>query len=277
MKTRIFTALALIPPVVYVLGWAPKWLFVLVLIAFVEICLYEFYAICRHAGFQPMAKLGYAAGLVVCATPLVYPQAHHPEGAGEYVVLLVTVLLVFSKALVQTADLKDYLAKVACTLLGILYIPFALSLLVPIRFSISDPLRGQWRVFLLFAIVWGGDALAFFVGRWIGRTPLSPRISPNKTVEGAIAGLVGSILAALGVRSIFLPVAPTAGIASFVLIAILVGLAGQIGDLAESALKRGVQVKDSGTLLPGHGGMLDRLDSLLFGAPMLWILIVRLF
>jgi phosphatidate cytidylyltransferase len=279
MRSRILTALALIPPVVYVLGWAPEWLFLLVLIAVVELCLYEYFTICRHAGFQPMAKLGYFAGVVLCVNPLAASSRFPGRGlVGSVVVVLVgTILLVFSLGLVRTADLKDYLAKVACTLLGVLYIPFTLSLLIAVRFPAGDRASGQLRIFLLFAIIWGGDAVAYFIGRTIGHTPLWPRISPKKTVEGALGGLVGSVLAALVVRFVFLPVVPTVGIGPVVLIAVLVALAGQIGDLAESALKRGVQVKDSGTLLPGHGGMLDRLDSLLFGAPMLWVLVVQLY
>jgi phosphatidate cytidylyltransferase len=266
MKSRILTALALIPPVVYVLGWAPEWLFVLVLIAVAELCLYEYFAICRHAGFQPMAWLGYVAGALIC----VAPEAQTPRLALP--VLAVVPLLILSLALLGTPDLKSYLGKVGCTLFGTLYIPLALSALAPLRFRSPHPADGRLAILLLFAVIWGGDTLAYFVGRSIGRRPLAVRISPKKTVEGAIGGLLGSVLAALGVRFAFPRAHPNpAGV--FILVVLLVALAGQVGDLAESALKRGAEVKDSGGVLPGHGGMLDRLDSLLFAAPTLWLVL----
>ncbi len=277
MKSRILTALALIPPVVYVLGWAPEWLFVLVLIAVSELCLYEYFAICRHAGFQPMAWLGYVAGAFIClaqATPALRLTLSLP----------VVPLLILSLAMLGAPDLKNYLGKVACTLFGLLYIPLALSALTPLRFRSvpghcgypplpRDPLDGRLAILLLFAVIWGGDTLAYFVGRSIGRHPLATRVSPKKTVEGAIGGLLGSVLAALGVKFAFPGAQPDAEIGPFILVVILVALAGQIGDLAESALKRGAEMKDSGAILPGHGGMLDRLDSLLFAAPTLWLVL----
>jgi len=275
MKSRTFTALALIPPVVYVLGWAPEWLFLLVLIAVAELCLREYFAICRHAGFQPMAGTGYAAGAIICL------------GAAAYVsrlplalpVFAAVPLLILCLAMFGTPDLKHYLGKVACTLFGLLYIPGTLAVLVPLRYPSGVPsweidrLRGRFWMLLLFAAIWGGDILAYFVGRMIGRRPLVPRISPKKTVEGAIGGLLGSVLAALGVRLAFARVHPNLKMSWLILIVLLVALAGQAGDLVESALKRGAEIKDSGSLLPGHGGMLDRLDSLLFAAPTLWLVL----
>ena len=269
MKSRILTALALIPPVVYVLGWAPEWLFLLVLVAAAELCLYEYFAICRRAGFQPMAWLGYLAGALICLAPATLPT-WLPLALP---VLTVVPLLILSLAMLGTPDLKDYLGKVACTLFGVLYIPLALSALAPLRFRSPDPAAGRLAILLLFAVIWGGDTLAYFVGRSIGRRPLATRISPKKTVEGAIGGLLGSLLAALGVRLAFPRVQPNPDTWAFMVVVLLVALAGQIGDLAESALKRGGGVKDSGAVLPGHGGMLDRLDSLLFAAPTLWLVL----
>jgi len=269
MKSRILTALALIPPVVYVLGWAPQWLFVLVLIAVAELCLYEYFAICRHAGFEPMAWLGYAAGALICLASATQAQ----RLTLALPVLAVIPLLILSLAMLGAPDLKNYLGKVACTLFGLLYIPLALSALAPLRLRSPDPADGRLAILLLFAVIWGGDTLAYFVGRSIGRRPLAARISPKKTVEGAIGGLLGSVLAAMVVRFAFLRVQPGTEIGAFMLVVLLVALAGQIGDLAESALKRGAEVKDSGAILPGHGGMLDRLDSLLFAAPTLWLVL----
>jgi phosphatidate cytidylyltransferase len=121
-------------------------------------------------------------------------------------------------------------------------------------------------VLTLLAVVWVGDSAAYFGGRALGRHKLAPEISPNKTVEGSVAGLMGSVAAgiAMGTWLLGLSAAFMAGIS------LVAGIAGQIGDLAESALKRSAGVKDSSTLLPGHGGMLDRLDSLMFAAPVFY-------
>ena len=287
MKSRILTALALIPPVVYVLGWAPEWLFLLVVTAVAELCLYEYFALCRHAGFQPMAWVGYVAGALIClasASPAQRLTLRVPVLPLVIVpVLPLLPLVVLSLAMLGAPDLKNYLGKVACTLLGLLYIPLALSALTPIRFmSFTElvdrdpalhPKDPRWAIALLFAVIWGGDTLAYFVGRAIGRRPLAAKISPKKTVEGAIGGLLGSALAGLGARFAFPGNVPDLDLGAFMVVVIVVALAGQIGDLAESALKRGSEVKDSGTLLPGHGGMLDRLDSLLFAAPTLWLVL----
>ncbi|HME00848.1 MAG TPA: phosphatidate cytidylyltransferase [Terriglobia bacterium] len=279
MRNRILTALALIPPVAYVLGWAPEWLFVLVLIAVAELCLYEYFAICRHVGLEPMAWVGYVAGALICLASATQAQ----RLTLALPMLPVVPFLILSLAMLGTPDLKNYLGKVACTLFGLVYIPLALSALTPIRFrsipghcglvpawELKDP---RWAISLLFAVIWGGDTLAYFVGRAIGRHPLAARISPKKTLEGAIGGLLGSVLAGLGARFAFPGDIPNLDLGAFIAVVILVALAGQIGDLAESALKRGAKMKDSGAILPGHGGMLDRLDSLLFAAPTLWLVL----
>ena len=119
-----------------------------------------------------------------------------------------------------------------------------------------------------------GDIGAYFVGRLMGKRKLIPAVSPKKTVEGALGGLVFSALTGLGVCAYFnLPFSPLLAF----LIALIVGASGQVGDLAESALKRTANVKDSGSLLPGHGGMLDRIDSLLFGVPLAHLLFLSLY
>jgi phosphatidate cytidylyltransferase len=124
-------------------------------------------------------------------------------------------------------------------------------------------------VLMLFGIIWAGDSAAYYTGRALGRHPLAVRVSPKKTVEGAIGGLVGSIAIGTAV-GLWRLAEPWPNLA---LISLVTAIAGQIGDLAESALKRSVGVKDSSSILPGHGGILDRLDSLLFAAPVFfWLL-----
>jgi phosphatidate cytidylyltransferase len=133
---------------------------------------------------------------------------------------------------------------------------------------VLDPVpEGAWRVVLLLAIIMASDTLAFFGGHLLGRHRLAPLLSPGKTVEGALAGLLGGVLGSLAVRALGLP---SLALPHAVALGVAVALMGILGDLGESLLKRWAGVKDSGTLFPGHGGMLDRLDSLLLGAPVLY-------
>ena len=261
MIIRIITALALFPPVIYLIGWAPEWLFLIALVATVEISLYEYFHISRQAGLKGIPALGYAAGILVCLA-----QAAELRRPGALLIIILALLLVAASALLWASDLKQYLGSLAATLFGVLYVALALSCVVPLRFS--DPANGRGPIFLLFLAIWAGDIVAYLVGRSVGRRPLWPRISPKKTIEGAVAGFGGSLLAAWVYAHYFWQ---TADSKTVILLASLVAVAGQLGDLAESAMKRGANLKDSGSILPGHGGLLDRIDSLLFGAPALWL------
>lgn len=155
------------------------------------------------------------------------------------------------------AGVVDVVAK---EIQGLIYIPLALATLVLLR---MEPNGVRWIFFLLF-VVFAGDVGAFYAGRFFGRHKLSPAISPGKTVEGALGGLLTNIVVGYGFMLLFLPHLPPAGCLLFF---VAVGAAGQAGDLFESEFKRVQQIKDSGTILPGHGGLLDRIDALLFAAP----------
>lgn len=151
-------------------------------------------------------------------------------------------------------------AGVTRQITGIVYIPLLLSFLVALR-NLPD---GVSWIFLLIAVVFAGDTAAFYTGSFLGRHKLCPAVSPNKTIEGAIGGLAGSVAVGALIKSFFLPQLPwLPGLLLFVCIA----LAGQLGDLFESVIKRSVGIKDSGAILPGHGGILDRIDALIFAAP----------
>ena len=278
MLRRALTAVLLIPPVIYLLGWAPKWLFLLALVLTVEIGLFEFFALSRQAGIKAFPAVGYVAGGAVCIVPLLHPGQ---PAVPLMLVVVLLVLLIPSLALGWTSDLKDYLAATATTVFGILYVGLFLACLLPLRYSepamggkwltrsgVPDSSTGRNLLLLLFLVIWAGDISAYLVGRTLGRRLLIPRISPKKTVEGAVGGLAGSLLVAWLFTHWWWQ---TAELKTVMLLAGLVALSGQVGDLVESALKRGANLKDSGSLLPGHGGMLDRIDSLLFGAPILWL------
>ena len=285
MLLRILTALVLIPPVIYVIGWGPEWLYLLVLVAVVERGLYEYFIISRHAGFRTFDAVGYVAAPLLCLAP----AAHVPVPEARTLALGFLILIaVLGLALFAASDLKQYLGSASSTLLGILYVGGTLSVMVPLRFpgpaptsSLGPPLGqpatrlgpGRELTLFLLLVVTLGDILAYFTGRLAGRTPLFPRVSPKKTVEGACGGLAGSLLGAWGFARWFWH---PADLKAVMLIAAFVAVAGQFGDLVESALKRGAELKDSGRLLPGHGGLLDRIDSLIFGAPALWLALMFL-
>ncbi len=147
--------------------------------------------------------------------------------------------------------------------LGLLYLPFLLGHLGALRLL---PAGQEW-IFLTLLAIMGCDTFAYFVGSSIGKHKLYPAVSPNKSIEGALGGLLGSIAAVYLCRASFLP---DIGGFEAILIGLLLGVAGQLGDLFESLLKRACGVKDSGTMIPGHGGLLDRLDSLLFAFPIVY-------
>lgn len=184
--------------------------------------------------------------------------------------LTLLVLLFTLLSLVKIKDIKQSAAETGLIFLGFLYLPLLMSYLVLLR----NMTHGVEWIFLLLIIVMSGDTGAFYVGSSLGKRKLYPIVSPNKSVEGMIGGLAGSIVGALLACATFFPELTPA---KAVVAAILVGLVGQLGDLFESLLKRSFAVKDSGNLFPGHGGMLDRLDSVLFAAPTLYLFARYLF
>ena len=279
MLKRTLTALLLIPPILYLIGWSPKWLFLLAVATAVVLALREYFALCRAMGFKVFSWIGYGAGVLLCLA-LAYPPLNLSTNVLPPL-LLVFLLLIAILAMRPSTDLKDYLAATSLTIFGILYIGLSLACLVLIRFeehSIGGnrfmethsliPEVGPQPILLLFLVIWAGDICAYVVGRPFGRTPFFARISPRKTWEGALAGFAGSLLAAWGFQHWCWK---TVDVRIVVLLAAWIAVAGQVGDLVESAIKRGANQKDSGTLLPGHGGFLDRIDSLLFAAPALWL------
>ena len=257
-------------PAAYLIGWSPRWLFMAVLIILVERGLHEYFFISSQAGLTVLPAAGYVVGALICLLQWL--------GLGDFGVLEVAglaavILAIPALAVWVVQDLKHYLAATSTTLLGVFYVAFAFSCLFPLRFSKlgSRFADGRQIVFFLLAVICVGDIFAYLTGRLAGRTLMFPRVSPKKTVEGAIGGFVASVAAGWGYSRGFWQAAdwPTV-----ILLASCVALAGQVGDLVESALKRGANLKDSGSLLPGHGGLLDRIDSLLLGAPVLWLALI---
>jgi phosphatidate cytidylyltransferase len=254
--TRIITALIGIPALIYIIKFAPIQIFVAVVFAAMLLCLYEYFSLSSVQQIPALAITGYALASLIFFS--FYFQTIHlamwfPLGA----------LIVLIAGLISRIDFAGALPATAYTLFGPWYTGGLLGYLVAIR---NIDKIGANLVLSLFVIMWAGDTGAFVVGKWLGRRPLT-KISPRKTMEGSLGGLVFSMLLAVGCKYFLLP---ELSVNHAIWLGALIGIMGQIGDLAESLLKRSAKVKDSGSILPGHGGMLDRLDSLLFGAPAMY-------
>lgn len=258
---RVLTALVLVPVAVCSVLFAGPQIFLAVVAIFAVLCFREFARI-TDAYSMP----GYAAGLLILIAPL--NQAA--------LILFLTALAALCLTL-WSEDFAKGIARAAALVLGVAYI-FGAWKTATLLHEVDAPILRHLtagRHWLMFALMvnWIGDTGAFYVGRRFGRHKLAPRVSPGKSWEGAAASAVTSVI--FGV--IYLPLAIT-GTSVWVAgaISLVANAAGQVGDLAESALKRGAGVKDSGTLLPGHGGMLDRLDSSLFAMPVVYTMVMLL-
>ena len=246
---RILTAAALIPIVVYVVLWANFWAFLAVLVTVAFLCYREFNGVAEAYGFGAPGPLGYGAGLLL----LVWWQ--------ETWLVVVGVALIVLAVAMRGDDLAKSLPRAALLLAGIVYVFGCWKCAMPLR-----ELNPHWLMYALL-VNWVGDMGAYYVGRRWGRHKMAPRVSPNKSWEGAVASVVASVLVAGAYLWHFVP---GVGVAQAVLLTVAANAAGQLGDLTESSMKRGAGVKDSGALLPGHGGFLDRVDSTLFSLPLIY-------
>lgn len=259
---RVYTAALLAPAVYAVLRYLPAWTFTLLVTIGGGLALYELYRMTFATRRRPELLV---IGLV--ATALVIGHAQASLRLGD--LLLLSTLAVAITMLLSPAYPEHRVADAAVTLFGVLYIGLTLGSLVAVR---ALP-HGEWLVLFVILVTWAGDIGAYYAGSLWGHHLLAPRVSPNKTVEGLAGGLGLALLMALLARVTFLPLL---GWGDTLFLGVLLTAAGLTGDLCESAIKRSVGVKDSGGLLPGHGGMLDRLDSLLFTAPIFHYYIAHL-
>jgi phosphatidate cytidylyltransferase len=281
---RVLTAAALVPVVLLILFKAPWPLFVLAISAVVILTLREYLNVTEAYGIKPFRWMSYVLAILVmltftiCNFPWLVPW--FLRGVLSWSDLCYLLAVIYGVPVVFRKDMRMAVPAAAMSAFGVIYIAASLGLLIRLRHL---PQAEYLIVFILFS-VWGGDIAAYYVGKNIGRRKLAPVVSPNKSWEGAIASVVASVGIALlvfhfrdSINALFThePDAPTLqpdrlGWAEIVLLGLITNVAAQFGDLFESALKRGAGVKDSGALLPGHGGLLDRIDALLFAVPVVW-------
>ncbi len=277
MLLRILTAAVLIPVVVALVWFGPPLLLAAVAAGVALIALHEFFELGERMGMHAFRNW-----TMLCAAGIFYAQyaagmvETRSLGGGDLLirdaargaVSLELVLLVFvfggaSIGLATRRPLHDVLPSIGVSSAGMLFVALPFSYLV--RINEIEHVGRQLILFTL-CLIWAGDMLAYFVGRSLGHLPMAPALSPKKTWEGAIANTIASLLVA-----VFFARWMQVDTTSLLVVAGLANVAGQMGDLIKSAYKRGAVVKDSGTLLPGHGGMLDRIDSLILAAPVVWV------
>lgn len=255
-KRKVWMALIMVPPIILLIALGPSEILHLMVLLATFLGLREYYNLVLPHSKWIERVVGIGLGLILS---VIVSFGDMKEISPFLVLALPIVSLLF---MATSEDLSSMISKVGVTLFGILFIAFLLAYVSLIR----NMTNGRLWVLFLVATVWAGDISALLIGSFLGRHKLYPKISPKKTYEGLGGAIVGSILIALAFSYLFFPHLEKM---PFVLLAIGLGIFGQLGDFTESMLKRSAQVKDSGTLIPGHGGMLDRLDSFLFSAPFL--------
>jgi phosphatidate cytidylyltransferase len=258
MLQRILTTLIMVPAVLAVVVFAPAPFYLAALGVVGSFCVYEYYRIMHKMGLRGQPRFGYAGFWILL---IGLTQAWLPAAILSSCLLVAAFLI----AMRQPVSMRDRVVGLMVNMLGVFYPAFCLYPAFAVRYRFGAQLGLEWTVTSL-VVIWAGDTAALFAGRQFGRTPFAPRLSPKKTNEGAVAGLAAGVLAAVILRYLFFTDLPPVHL---IATSLLIGAFGQMGDLAESMLKRAAEVKESSNLIPGHGGVLDRIDSLLFAFPVL--------
>lgn len=263
--SREITAAIGAPFVIWLIGWSHPYVFNSVIAIVAVLAMVEFIQLGRHKGYH--------IPLVLCVgVMLIIMSAFVLEDLSVELGMFAALLFIPASYVFSTKPIEDSLPSSAVAVLATTYVGLLGGSLIRLRHDFPD---GWKLVFFLLLVVWLGDTGAYYIGKKFGKHKLSPRISPQKTVEGLAGGIATSIITAIVIHLTFFPSFP---LLHAIIAGVILSVAGVVGDLAESMWKRSAAVKDSGTLLPGHGGFLDRFDSILFTAPILycyWTLIVH--
>jgi len=266
LTKRILTSVLIVTLVALVIFFFPNWVFAALAMVMIGIGLAEFFSLAERKGIVVYKHFGVVIGM--CVPLIIFFQM---GGEGYFTLepffIVIACLFIFVLQFIRR-DSSQALMSIAVTLFGLLYIAWFFSFFIKLKFLHN----GALLVAFLILVTKMGDVGAYLVGNAVGRHNLIPRISPHKTVEGTVGGLVFSVMSAAASKS-FLPDFPYGHL---IVLGVLLGILAQVGDLAESLLKRDSGVKDSGSALSGFGGMLDLIDSLLFTTPIFYFYIVVL-
>ena len=262
---RILSAIILVPLTLLVVLYAPP-LYYLIGIAFLgTVGLYEYFTLMRAMNIRVRQWFGYVAFWILLIVLFQSKFSVLP-------VLALILIASFASASWRTGlTVQERSTGTMAEIFGILYLTSCLYPAYAVRF---DFVSGFEWTFLTLLVIWGGDTCALVVGKKFGKRPFAPILSPNKTNEGALGGLLAGIGIAVVLRYFFFTDLPLGHV---IAISILLGIFGQLGDLAESMLKRAAGIKDSSNFIPGHGGVLDRMDSLLFSFPVLYVYMLLIY
>lgn len=270
MKTRILTALVALPILIASIvlpSYFPEtvWIFVAIAAFALAAGLFEFFSLTKKLELKGDASIAYLGATALTIAFVFDAPAKAPDMllmtlAGFIIVVLITQTFRFQK------DFSKMLGGIGVTILGVLYIAFLGGFLISTRVGFTPTLSTHLLGYF-FLVLMGSDTGAYFAGRALGKHKLAPGISPGKTWEGLIGGLIAAAAFAALATFWFFPELPYQ---FSIPLAIVMAGVGVLGDLAESAMKRGSKTKDAASILPGHGGLLDRLDSLLLNAPILY-------
>ncbi len=267
---RVLTAVFAIPMLFIIVQYAGPLTFFFLILAGVMVGLYEFYRMSKNSGYRPQTFVGMFVGALVISGFYVgaeipdwqYATVFSPDVMVAFAFVVALLFRLFSRK-----DINGALVDVALTFTGVVYVAWLSAYVILLRSWKTPEVDGRQLVFFLFAVTWATDTGAYYIGSRFGRNKLYQKISPHKSWEGAVGGLMAGIGMSLVCRVWFyraLPLHDAIGLG------IVLGIVGQVGDLAESMIKRSARTKDSGGIFPGHGGYLDRVDSMLLNAPALY-------
>ncbi|HSP35759.1 MAG TPA: phosphatidate cytidylyltransferase [Thermoanaerobaculia bacterium] len=258
--TRELTALVFAPIAIWLIGPAPTYAFDAAVALIAVLALYEFLGLGQKKGYEIPVVLCLLVALFIIA-------AFIREEVSVEVGMFVALLLIPGWYVLRGADIENSLPSSAVAVLSTMYVGMLAGCIIRLH-SDFGPVIGPKLVYFLLLVVWLGDTGAYYTGKNFGKHKMSPRISPKKTWEGLGGGIVASVITAVVIHSTFFP---QFALVHAIIVGVVLSITGVIGDLVESMWKRSAAVKDSGTLIPGHGGFFDRFDSVLFTAPILYV------
>lgn len=264
---RIISAAIIVPIAILVVIYATPIYFLIGIGLIGTACLYEYYRLLRSMAVKAQPLFGYPAFWLLL---IGFRQGRFPAT----IILALVMLAGFLSAMWRSRQpVRERAWALMSELFGIFYLALFLYPALPVRYDFGNKTGLHWTLVLL-AVIWAGDTVALVVGKTIGKSPFALVLSPKKTNEGALAGLLGGIAIAAALQHFLFP---DLLLRHVLFASVLLGIFGQLGDLAESMLKRAADVKDSSHLIPGHGGILDRMDSLLFAFPVMYFYLLQIY